>query len=135
MSADTEVSLFSFISYTSRYVEADDWLFIIERYGFGSLTPEAVVLIRQDLNNTVLPRHLSFFETVLSTSTSGWLAGGETPSIADFILVPRLQWLASGANDGIAMDILDSYPHVKAMMAKFMALPAVVEYYNRTTAK
>ena len=29
------------------------------------------------------------------------LAGTERPSIADFVFVPRLQWLVSGANDGI----------------------------------
>jgi glutathione S-transferase len=53
------------------------------------------------------------------------------PSIADFILVPRLQWLASGANDGISLTILDPFPHLKAVIAKLMALPAVVEYYEK----
>jgi glutathione S-transferase len=53
------------------------------------------------------------------------------PSIADFILVPRLQWLASGANDGISLTILDAFPHLKAVIAKLMALPAVIEYYEK----
>jgi hypothetical protein len=45
--------------------------------------------------------------------------------------VPRLQWLASGANDGISLTILDPFPHLKAVIAKLMALPAVVEYYEK----
>ena len=52
------------------------------------------------------------------------------PSIADFILVPRLQWLASGANDGISVTILGAFPHLKAVIVKLMALPAVVAFYE-----
>ena len=79
----------------------------------------------------MLPKHLECFEKILADSPSGWVAGGEQPSIADFILVPRLQWLVEpGVNEGISTTLLDGYPKVKAMMEKFMALPAVVTYYE-----
>ena len=58
------------------------------------------------------------------------LAGTERPSIADFVFVPRLQWLVSGANDGIDGGLLGGYPKVLEMMAKLMALPEVVAWYE-----
>lgn len=95
------------------------------------MTEEHVATCRKALNDEVLPRHLGNFEKLLEDSPSGWVAGGVEPSIADFILVPRLQWLVEpGTNDGISTTLLDGYPKIKAMMAKFMALPAVVKYYE-----
>lgn len=79
----------------------------------------------------MLPRHLESFEKLLADSPSGWVAGGEKPSIADFILVPRLEWLVEpGTNEGISTTLLDGYPKIKAMMKQFMELPAVVKYYE-----
>jgi glutathione S-transferase len=83
------------------------------------------------LNDEVIPRHLAGFEKLLSESPSGWIAGGAEPSIADFILVPRLQWLVEpGTNEGISPTLLEGYPKITAMMAKFMALPAIAKYYE-----
>lgn len=94
------------------------------------MTPEHVAEVRKVLNDEVLPRHLSNLEALLEESPSGWLAGDDTPSIADFVLAIRLEWLVQpGVNDGISTTLLDSYPKIKAMIAKFYALPAVVEYY------
>lgn len=76
----------------------------VSRYGprFGfDMTDEYRAEVRAKLNSEVLPKHLSFLETKLTASKTGWLAGTEKPSIADFVFVPRLQWLVSGANDGI----------------------------------
>ena len=87
--------------------------------------------VRKLLNDEVLPRHLAFLEKLLTASSTGWLADTPRASIADFVFVPRLQWLASGANDGISRDILEPYPAVKAMMAKLMALPEVVAWYEK----
>lgn len=98
------------------------------------MTEEHVATVRKDLNDEILPTHLSHFEKLLTDSPSGWMAGGATPSIADFILVPRLQWLVEpGVNEGISPTLLDGYPKVKAMMAQFMALPAVEKYYETHT--
>ena len=106
----------------------------VSRYGprFGfDLTDEYRAQVRAKLNDEVLPKHLSFLEKKLTASTTGWLAGTEKPSIADFVFVPRLQWLVSGANDGIDGNLLDGYPKVKEMIEKLMSLPEVVEYYKK----
>jgi glutathione S-transferase len=76
----------------------------VSRYGprFGfDMTDAFRENVRRSLNDEVLPRHLLFLEKKLGASDTGWLAGTEQPSIADFVFVPRLQWLVSGANDGI----------------------------------
>lgn len=49
---------------------------------------------RDNWSNVVLPTHLGFFENYLKKSTSGWIAGTENPSIADFAIAPRMLWLA-----------------------------------------
>lgn len=106
------------------------FLLISERFGFGCLDDATVAAVREALNSEVLPRHLGFFEKLLEQSSSGWIAGTPGPSIADFQIVPRLQWLASGANDGISTDILKPFPRVLALIDKLMTLPAIVEYYK-----
>jgi glutathione S-transferase len=102
------------------------------RFGFGLLTDRSdlVATIRQSLNDEVLPRHLRCLEGLLEKSSTGWIAGTADPSIADFILVPRLQWLSNGDHEGISKDVLVPFPRILAMMDKLMNLPAVVEYYS-----
>jgi len=117
---DEEIDLFMGLS-VSRYRD---------RFGFGCLDSDTVELVRKTLSEDVLPRHLGFLEALLAKSHSGWLAGGECPSIADFVLVPRLQWLASGANDHIPTTILDRFPKIQHLISKFMSLPAIVHYYE-----
>ena len=102
-----------------------------ERFGFGCLTDELVTGVRKMLNDEVLPKHLSFFERILGESTTGWLAGTPNPTIADFVLVPRLQWLSSGVHNGIGSDILDQFPRVQQLIEKLMQLEAIVTYYSK----
>jgi hypothetical protein len=45
------------------------------------------------------------------------------PSIADFVLVPRLQWLASGVNEGISKNILHPYPLLRSLITTLMIQP------------
>lgn len=101
------------------------------RFGFGFLTEEHVATVRKALNDDVLPVHLRNLENLLEASPSGWIAGGTGPSIADFILVPRLQWLVEpGVNEGISCDLLDDYPHIKGLIDKVLNLPEVLTYYE-----
>lgn len=87
--------------------------------------------MRKSLNDDVLPAHLRNLEKLLENSASGWIAGGTGPSIADFILVPRLQWLVEpGVNDGISPTLLDDYPRLSGLIKKVMELPEVVAYYE-----
>jgi glutathione S-transferase len=104
-----------------------------ERYGFDSLTEEALANARKKLYDKILPMHLEYFENFLRQSPTGWLAGTEGPSIADFMLVPRLQWLASPR--GFDPNMLESFPLLAfplltAMMHRFLELPAIKEYYD-----
>ena len=95
------------------------------------MSPDDVKVVRQSLNDEVLPRHLSFLENLMGLSSTGWIAGGPGPSIADFALVPRLQWLCEpGMHDGIDCGILDSYPLLRGLIQRFMALPSVDAYYK-----
>ena len=100
-----------------------------ERFGFESLTDEQQKVVRKSLNDTVLPRHLSFLEKMLQASSSGWLAGTPTPTIADFIFAPRLKWLIAGVLDGISTDLLVPFPGVVAFLERFYALPEITAYY------
>lgn len=86
--------------------------------------------VRKALNDDILPRHLGFLEKILTSSASGWLANTVGPSIADFVLVPRLQWLVQpGVHDGISTDLLEQYPLLLRLINKFMHLPSVDRYY------
>jgi len=105
-----------------------------DRFGFGGALGGAdaknTKMVEKALNDTVLPRHLAFFEQLLQDSDTIWIAGTEGPSIAEFVLVPRLQWLQSGIS-GVDKNILESYPGILALIDNTMALPAVVAYYKK----
>lgn len=104
-----------------------------ERFGFevmGGAGSELTLQAETALAERVLPRHLGFFERKLTESKTGWLAGTDGPSIADFTLVPRLMWLRSGeACSKMGHTDFEAYPKINALIAKLMALPAVVEWY------
>jgi glutathione S-transferase len=88
--------------------------------------------VRQSLNDTVLPRHLGFLEKLLENSSSGWIANTIDPSIADFVLVPRLQWLVEpGTHDGISTDLLQRFPRILNLIDKLLHLPAIESYYQK----
>ena len=101
------------------------------RFGYGHMSDEFRAEVRKNLNDEILPKHLRFLEALLADSKTGWLAGTEKPSAADFVFVPRLRWLVSGANDGIDGNLLDGFPMVKEFIAKMMALPPVVDWYAK----
>jgi glutathione S-transferase len=115
---DQEADLFLGVS-ASKYAA---------RMGFGCLDDATIAKVRKSLNDEVLPRHLGFFEELLKRSTTGWLCNTANPSCADFLLAPRLKWLASGAVDGISTTILSQFPLVEGFVEKFYAVPAVAAY-------
>ena len=103
-----------------------------DRFGFDCLDDLTVAKVRAKLNDNILPKHLKFFQDLLSKSSTGWLADTENPTIADFIVVPRMQWLAGGHNDGISLSILDdNAPAVNALIDKMMNLDAIKLYYAK----
>ena len=81
--------------------------------------------VRKAINADILPRHLGFFNKVLEDGGTGWLAGTAGPTIADFCIVPRLQWIKASGVPEIGGDALFApFPHVNALLDKFMAQPA-----------
>ena len=81
--------------------------------------------MRESLNTEVLPRHLASLENIVKKSSTGWVAGTPEPTIADFILVPRLEWLVEpGTHEGISTDLLEPCPHIRAMIEKMKCLVA-----------
>jgi glutathione S-transferase len=100
-----------------------------DRFGFdgalGGKGSENTLMVEKALKEVVLPKHLSFFERLLQDSPTIWIAGTEGPSIADFTLVPRLQWIG-GEIEGL----LDNYPGILALISNVMGLPEVVAYYE-----
>eukprot|EP00808_Paulinella_micropora_P007323 g80883.t1 len=102
-----------------------------QRFGFGILDDKSLMeKVRKQLNDEVLPRLLASLEALMKASSTGWIAGGKGPSIADFILAPRLTWLAKSGMEGISPEILQPYPLLRGLIDKLLALPEVVEYYE-----
>ena len=85
--------------------------------------------IRKELNDVTLPRHLAQLDVLMAGSKTDWIANTPEPSIADFMLVPRLQWLISGQHDGISLDILKPFTHLTGLVERLLNLPAVKNYY------
>jgi glutathione S-transferase len=110
-----------------KLIHSNIYLFIFKaRFGFSILSDESLLAqVRASLNTEILPRHLASLEKIVAKSTTGWVAGTPEPTIADFILVPRLEWLIEpGTHDGISTDLLEPCPKIRALIAKMNALVA-----------
>jgi glutathione S-transferase len=122
---DAEADMFAGLS-CSKYKARFGYSILEDRSDSEELLGE----VRKSLNNEVLPRHLGNLEKLAENSTTGWIANTANPSIADFVLVPRLQWLA-GFGEGISEDILKPFTKLTGIMDRLMALPEVVAYYEK----
>lgn len=112
------------------------------RYGFDDLLgssetvqspPEDIATNRATviakLNDDIFPKHFSFLEALIAKGGTGFVAGTPEPTIADFVLAPRLEWLLSNANPGISSTVLDPFPRVKALVGKVFGLEKIKNYY------
>jgi glutathione S-transferase len=100
------------------------------RFGFECIGNTYLEKINKGLNDNVFPKHLAFYERILSKSKTGWIAGTYYPSIADFQIVPRLKWLSEEV-EGISHDILKPFPLIKNLIEKLLNEPNVLEYYKK----
>lgn len=95
------------------------------------LSPEAKEKGYEHFNETVLPEHLKRAERVIEASITGWMAGTDEPSPADFV------WYCSLINMSEKKEIseknksLEGLPKLKAFMEKFESLEAIKDYYNK----
>lgn len=124
---DAEIDLFMGFS-CSKYTA---------RYGFTAIGEPGEPLfdsIRKALNDEVIPRHLSGLEKLLESSSTPWIANTAEPSIADFVLYPRLLWLEQ-FGEGISADILKPFPRICKMLQDMANLPEIKTYYETHTMK
>lgn len=105
-----------------------------DRFGFdealGGPDGEGTKKVEQAIQTTVMPRHLSFFEALLTESSTGWLANTPVPTIADFVAGVQLYQLASNPMVKGA-ELLPKYPKIVEHTQKLMELPSVKAWYAK----
>ncbi|CAJ1942768.1 unnamed protein product [Cylindrotheca closterium] len=103
-------------SYTTRFgIEMDD---ATKQKAFDTISKE------------ILPRHLGNLERLLKASSTGWVAGTETPTIADFVWFARFDdYIPNRKQLSENLRSLDDYPECKAFVERFKSLAPIKEYY------
>ena len=89
-------------------------------------TNRAAVITK--LNDDIFPTHFGFLEALIAKGGTGFVAGTPGPTIADFVLAPRLEWLLSDANPGISSAVLNPFSRVKALIGKAFGLEKIKNY-------
>lgn len=122
---DAEVDLFMGLT-VSKYSS---------RFGFGFLDSKSELRsdVRKSLNDEILPKHLFNLERTIDEEVGPWLAGRSEPSIADFIVGPRIKALTSGNIDGVSEHLLDGFPKLTNLVKSLYSLPSVEEFMRSKT--
>lgn len=55
-----------------------------ERNGFDKIDAKTMEICKKEINEKVIPKHLKMLEDYIQEFETGWLAGTENPTIADF---------------------------------------------------
>eukprot|EP00521_Asterionellopsis_glacialis_P013859 CAMPEP_0195306276 /NCGR_PEP_ID=MMETSP0707-20130614/37117_1 /TAXON_ID=33640 /ORGANISM="Asterionellopsis glacialis, Strain CCMP134" /LENGTH=267 /DNA_ID=CAMNT_0040370489 /DNA_START=148 /DNA_END=951 /DNA_ORIENTATION=+ len=101
------------------------------RYGIV-LNDEGLAKTAYLIATETMPQHLRCIDRLLAESSTGWIAGTEEPSPADFVWACRLvHYLPNQGNffsEGLGK--LEGFPHCKKFVDKFMALPQIKKYYE-----
>jgi glutathione S-transferase len=99
------------------------------RFGIA-LDGDAKAKAYKSISDEILPRHLGNVEKMLKASSTGWIAGTQEPSPADFIWYVRLaDYLPEKTELSDRVKSLEDYPACKAFIEKFKSLEAIKEYY------
>lgn len=94
------------------------------------LSPEAIQKSYAHFNETVLPNHLKKVERFFDASATGWIAGTEEPSPADFVWYCSLTNMADKKEISDENKSLVDFPKLKAFIEKFESLDEIKEYYK-----
>ena len=98
-----------------------------ERFGYTDavgFTDEVAGKVQQAFIAEVLPRHFTYFESLLANMTTPWVAGTAEPTIADFMLAAQLKNLQGFlTSHGVALP-----PKLQALVEAVYALPSVVTF-------
>jgi glutathione S-transferase len=96
------------------------------------LDEDAKTKIYETIDKEILPRHLGNLEKLFHASSTGWVAGTEEPSPADFVWYTRFaDYLPEKKELSDKIKNLDDYPACKAFVEKFKALEGIKEYYSK----
>jgi prostaglandin-H2 D-isomerase / glutathione transferase len=102
------------------------------RFGI-CLEGEALKQSTELIATEVAPRHLAALEKLLESSETGWIAGTEKPSPADFVWYVQLALWMPDKPEFFPENLckFEGYPRVKAFVDKFSALERIKEYYAK----
>jgi glutathione S-transferase len=84
----------------------------------------------ESISDEVLPRHFRNIEKCLLASPTGWLAGTDEPSPADFMWYVKLSLMTEKKELSEKIKTLEDFPKIKAFMEKFESLEPIQEYYT-----
>jgi len=100
------------------------------RFGVD-LSPEAKEKSYEIYNQNVLPDHLKRAERYVESSATGWLAGTEEPSPADFVWYTALMNMIDKKEISEKNKNLENFPKLKEFVDKFESLGAIKQYYTK----
>lgn len=107
------------------------------RFGFGFLEEHKELAdgAIKNQKEAVIPGHLGLLVKQLEDSTTGWIAGTEGPSIAEFTWMPALKWFSeeAAARGGNSVIDVDKFPKIKEWMEKFDNLSEIKEWRAKHT--
>jgi glutathione S-transferase len=99
------------------------------RFGID-LTLEEKEKAYGNINETVLPGHLKNIEKWLIASNTGWIAGTDDPSPADFMWYVRLTNMAENKDLSDKVKTFEDFPKIQEFIQKFKSLESIEEYYS-----
>ena len=100
-----------------------------ERFGFSPsfFTEEVAQELQKTINSEIIPRHFRSLEKILVEGGTGWMAGTNGPSIADFFWAPSLKACQTGWTGDST--VLSGFPKLEEFMGRFYGIPQVKNYY------
>jgi glutathione S-transferase len=105
------------------------------RNGLGFLDDAQIKTAFHEQITDILPRHFSYLERSLDSTASGWIAGTEKPSAADFAWGTKLRDISVGGDLTLPSQILEPFPNILKFLTKFLTLPEIQLYYQAFPAK
>ena len=96
------------------------------RMGLASIEEDQAAKLKNEINETFHNMQFEFLDRLLNSSKSGWIAGTENASIADFMWVPTLMAVQKGWTGGCQK----LTPTLTKYVEKFLALPENQKYYE-----
>ena len=102
-----------------------------DRFGFKEMSEEDQQKYKEVINQEVIPAHYEKLSSLINNGGTGWLAGTEGPSLADFHWVSTLMACQRGWTGKEARLTKE----LEALVEKFLAVPEIADYYKNNEFK